>query len=324
MIVLERGESMGLDRQTVMRRAKLSWTDLEDPDARVPESVVWKVWREVIHGLPDIPVGIRMGAETSVREFGLVGYSMLHSADLQQALRRLMRYGRIISEGIRYTLRVEESHVEVQIKGSPQLDALRHPIDARVAALMRTIREITQTEVAPVETWFPYPRPDDTSEHERLFRCPLIFGESESKIVLRKPDLALPVTQADDTLSGYLDRLASDMLQSLADRGSLVDRMRRAIWMELSGGRPTIERISSVLGVSARTLQRRLAQKGTSFADELERMRREMAARLLADRNLAVTEVAFLLGYSEPSTFYRAFRRWKGVTPLEFRRAVTI
>ena len=324
MIVLDRAEAMGLDRQVVMRRAKISRADLEDPDARVPESTVWKVWREVIHCLPEIPVGIRMGAETSVREFGLVGYSMVHSTDLHQALRRLMRYGRIISEGIRYTLRVEENQAEVQIEGSPQLDSLRHPIDARAAALMRTIREITQVEITPVEMWFPYPRPDDTAEHERLFRCPLIFGNAESRIVLRKADLALPVTHADDTLSGYLDRLATEMLQSLANRGSLVDRMRRAIWMELSGGRPTIERISSVLGVSARTLQRRLAQKGTSFADELEKMRRDMAARLLEDRNLAVTEVAFLLGYSEPSTFYRAFRRWKGVTPLEFRRAVTL
>ncbi len=106
------------------------------------------------------------------------------------------------------------------------------------------------------------------------------------------------------------------------DQDSLVLKVRQALWSELSGGKPTIGKIADVLGLSVRTLQRRLHEDGTSFANVLEDFRRDMSVRLLRDRGLAVYEVAFLLGYSEPSTFFRAFRRWVGMAPQEFRKSL--
>ncbi len=95
--------------------------------------------------------------------------------------------------------------------------------------------------------------------------------------------------------------------------------MRKAIWRNLSDGRPNLEHTAKMLGTSVRTLQRRLREEGQTFADTLETLRRDMAAGLLRNRELSVYEIAFLLGYSEPSAFQRAFRRWRGVSPRQFR-----
>jgi AraC-like DNA-binding protein len=131
----------------------------------------------------------------------------------------------------------------------------------------------------------------------------------------------VPVTNADERLCRYLDQLAAEALDALGPEGSFVDRVRRAIWSDLSGGHPCLAQTASTLGVSTRTLQRRLREEGTTFAALLDVFRREMSTRLLRDKSLAVYEVAFLLGYSDPSAFYRAFRRWQGASPYEFRTA---
>ena len=128
---------------------------------------------------------------------------------------------------------------------------------------------------------------------------------------------------ADETLTGYLDQLAEGVARALSESVTFRQRVCRAIWSDLSGGKPSVQQVASRLGVSTRTLQRRLEEEGTSFAQELDRLRQDLATRLLQDRSLAVYEVAFLLGYAEPSTFYRAFRRWKNVSPHEFRRMST-
>jgi AraC-like DNA-binding protein len=131
------------------------------------------------------------------------------------------------------------------------------------------------------------------------------------------------VVGADVTLGGYLDQLATELLRGLPDPDSFRDRVRRAMWSELSDGPPALTTTAANLAVSPRTLQRRLREEGTSFGQLLDELRREFALRLLRDRKLAVYEVAFLLGYAEPSTFHRAFRRWTGLSPLRFRRSET-
>ncbi len=110
-------------------------------------------------------------------------------------------------------------------------------------------------------------------------------------------------------------RIGSTLTSLGAPNENFVDTVRRALWSELPGGRPNLWRTASGLGISARTLQRRLRENGTSFSAVLEELRREFFGELLADKKLAVSDVALLLGYSEPSAFQRAFRRWRGVSP---------
>jgi AraC-like DNA-binding protein len=321
LILSYMAEEHGIDRGEYLRAAGISEDELRDPDARVPLFKIWSAWRILIDRVPDAALGIHFGEATVMRRFGLVGYAMYYSRTLLEALQRLARYSRIVSESLRYELTLEDDRGLITIQGSPRFDALRHPIDARLAGVVAGARRITRSDVSPAEVHFPYPRPEDTSEHQRFFQASLEFGRPQAMLVFRELDLKRPIHAADDTLAGYLDKFAEEIVRSLGERGTATDKVRRAIWTELSGGQPTLQHIASVLGVSDRTLQRRLQQEGTSFAAVLDSLRREMAVHLLQDHSLAVYEVAFFLGYSEPSTFYRAFRRWQGTSPQEFRRS---
>jgi AraC-like DNA-binding protein len=320
LLLLHHVDELGLEREELMRAAGLTEEELVDPDARVPVNKTWSLWRIVIDRVDDPALGLRLGAAARIREFGIVGYTMYYSATLRDAFCRLARYSHIISKALQYHLQHEADHTRLLLESNPQFDALRHPLDARLAVVVAAAREITQWEILPIEVHFPYERPVQIAEHQRFFRCSLEFDRPQPMILFRDEDLDRAVAGGDETLSAYLDRLAEDVLRSLEDRSSLRDRVQRAIWAELAAGPPTLGKIASVLGISARTLQRRLRESGTSFGRLLDSFRHGMALRLLRDKSLAVYEVAFLLGYSDPSTFYRAFRRWRGAPPDEFRR----
>jgi AraC-like DNA-binding protein len=244
---------------------------------------------------------------------------MTYSRTLGQALKRLARYGHIMSEGVDMKLAEEERQVLFAFEGVPRLDSLRHPVVARLVAILGVAREITGTPLKPLEVHFPYARPVETSRIATYFGCPLVYDKPVSGLVLGRRELELPIRTADETLAGYLDRLAEEVLQSLDSERRFSVTVRRAIWRELSGGQPSMGRIADLLHVSLRTLQRRLQQEGLTFAGVREALRREVAEVLLRNPDLAVYEVAFLLGYSEPSTFYRAFRRWHRISPRELR-----
>jgi len=322
LLLLDHAEELGLDATELADDAKLTELDLGDPDSRVPVTKIEALWRSLIERRPDVPIGLRLGQRGSARGLGLVGYTMAYSPTLRESLRRLERYSQVISEAIQCSLEEDGPHSRFTLDADACLDALRHPIDARMAAVLTVAREITGRELVPLEVWFSYARPADVAEHRTFFRGQLEFDRPRSLFVWRNEDLELPVVAADETLSGYLDRLAEEALEALGRGDSFLDKVRKALWVELSGGRPTLERTATVLGVSARTLQRRLGELGTSFSDLLDKFRRDMSTRLLRNESLAVYEVAFLLGYSEPSTFYRAFRRWTGVSPVEYRRSL--
>ena len=132
--------------------------------------------------------------------------------------------------------------------------------------------------------------------------------------------LAFPIAKADPSLCVLLDRHAEELLAKFPPRNSLVDQVRSIITGELRGGDPSLERVADQLGFTPRTLQRKLQELGASHNELLDQMRRQLAMRYLREREMAICEVAYLLGFSESSSFHRAFKRWTGVTPKEFRK----
>jgi AraC-like DNA-binding protein len=170
------------------------------------------------------------------------------------------------------------------------------------------------------EVRFQHAAPKDTSEHERIFRAPVQFERGDSELVFESALLRLPLVEADPTLCAMLDRHAEELLTKLPRRGGLIDDVRALLRQSLNGGDPGLEAISQQLGLSPRTLQRKLKDERTSHQDLLDEMRRDLSVRYLQEPEMAICEVAYLLGFSEPSAFHRAFRRWMGTTPRAYRR----
>jgi AraC-like DNA-binding protein len=321
-LMLDQAAAIGVDRDELMRESGLNPSEIKDPDGRIAHDKMVALWETLIRKKPGRALGVRLGYTVKVRDLGLVGYTMLYSRTLMQAVHRMARYSRVLNESLHLMLKRGVDHAHVVVEASPALNALKHPVEARLAGVLAAAREITASEIEPIEVHFPFERPDHASELEAFFRGTLIFDGGESMLVLRNEDLDRAVVAADETLIGYLDQLAEEAMRPLTGRENFTERARWALWGELSDGQPSLQRIGKLLGVSGRTLQRRLHEEGTSFAALLDDLRQRMAVRLLRDRELAIYEIAFLLGYSEPSTFHRAFHRWHDCTPQEFRRVM--
>jgi AraC-like DNA-binding protein len=187
---------------------------------------------------------------------------------------------------------------------------------ATVTALCRTV---ATPAFAPSAVTFQHAAPRDISEHLRLFRCPVQFGAPSNKLSFASSLLSQPIDKADASLCALLDRHAQELLEKFPPRDSLINQVRSIIATEFRGGDPSLEHVAEQLTLTPRTLQRKLQELGTSHNELLDQMRRQLAMRYLREDHMAICEVAYLLGFSESSSFHRAFKRWTGVTPKEFR-----
>jgi len=317
--LLAQAEELGLDRDELMAVAGLSEGELENPDARVRLPKYWCLWRLLVDRIPDPALGVRLGSECRARDLGLVGYAMLFSPTLGCALGRLARFSHILTETAEVKIVEGRGRRLLEIQADPRVPMLPQLVDDGLSSLVAIIREITERDVTPLEVGLTYPEHGDLDEHRHFFACPLRFDQPSAWIALSPGDLELPLVETDETLGGYLDEHGTEILRSLGPSHPFADRVLDALWHDLSSGQPSTARIAATLGVSPRSLQRRLGKEGTAFRRLVDCFRRGMAQVLLSDPRLAVYEVAFLLGYSEPGSFVRAFRRWEGISPYDFR-----
>jgi AraC-like DNA-binding protein len=318
--LLDVGAEHGVGREVMLAASGLSEEDLAEPDRRIPFSRIIDLWTALVESIPDPDLGLKVGCRVRASEGGVLGYAMLHSPTLGNAIKRFVRFGRLVATNLEAACEVEGKTWRLYSRRPPPLPGFRQPIDATGSGLVTTIREITQRQVDPVEVRFSYERPDDLTELRRVFRSDLIFGEPRGSITFRAKDMELQTVKAEVQLSAYLERLAEIEAAALPRADTFARRAARLVWRRLSEGQPTIDEVASELGVSVRTFQRRLREEGTTYADVIESLRKQMSPTLLRDKSLAVYEVAYLLGYADPSTFYRAFRRWHGTSPAEYRQ----
>jgi AraC-like DNA-binding protein len=173
--------------------------------------------------------------------------------------------------------------------------------------------------VTPLRVEFSHAVPSNLSEHRRIFRAPLLFDRPRAALVLPLRVLELPLHGANPGLCTVLERQVSELLADLPGTETVVDRVKRLIVGELSGGEPSAEVVARKMRATPRTLHRWLTAEGTSYREILDGLRRNLALRYLTEDRLAIGEAAYLLGFSEASAFHRSFKRWTGKTPAQYR-----
>lgn len=322
-LLLADAERAGASRAAILKSLGLDASLLSDPDSRIPLATVAAIARAVVASAHGPAFGLRAGAARDVKDAGLIGYLMQHSATLRDALDRLARFGRIMGDHNHIEVDEAGPAATIVLDGHPVLEAIHELTELDVAWIVAGVRRMTSVDVTPIEVRFPFADPAHLADLRAFFRCPLQFMAPHVAVVLKTSDLDLPVRASDPTLAGYLDRLAEDAVKALGEDDTMTGRLRQVLWSRLTDGAPTLATAAAAMAVSERTLQRRLAEEGTNFAEALAQLRQDLAVRLLEDRTLAVYEIAFLLGYAEPTAFHRAFRRWRGVSPRQFRERAT-
>jgi AraC-like DNA-binding protein len=312
----------GLDVPELLRRWEIPLASLDDPDFRYPHRRWVELWVEVERLSGDPCVGLHAAERLPGDHFDLFDYLMASSENLGAGLERFERYFAVVSTGVAHRLREAGELVHLERHYAPDaVTRVPHPAEFAFACVVLRTRPLAQASFRPHSVRFAHRAPASAGEHRRIFGCPVTFDAEVSAIAFHRQSLSIPMQSPRPELCRLLDAHAQGLLQRLPPQGDLLDLARRVMVEELRGGDPELGPVARKLGVSGRTLQRRLREAGTSHQLLLDEVRRDLALRYLRDASLAVTEVAFLLGFSDVSNFYRAFRRWTGGTPLEYRKA---
>jgi AraC-like DNA-binding protein len=267
-------------------------------------------------------LGLHFGQTRDTRDAGLIGYVGLSSPTLMDAIKNLTRYRRVSSDALEIEIDAleERGRLRWSFHGMGSQRS-RQSLEFWATNLLRAFREMSGRNLAPASLSFAHPRTEDIKEFERFFGCSVSFGGQENIFEMKLSDLHLQLVAADHRLLAVLRRNCEDLLtRHFAPPPPLVERVERLIADRLAHGEARLDTVATDLGMSSRTLSRKLAELGTSFNGIVGSLRKGLALRYLQESNLSLTEIAFLLGYTEISTFSHAFKRWTGSTPMASRR----
>ncbi len=266
-----------------------------------------------------VAIAYRRGA------YGVMEYACRSSPTLRDALIRVVRFSKLMNDHVEVTLDEKDGAASIQQKiASHPLCVGRHANEFFVATLLDQARHLSGQPCIPLRAWFAHPKPKKLDELITALGTDVIAFDAEANgFSLPSSVLDLPILTHDPSLLGVLDNAAQKELAERPAAPDFVAQVRRAVRERMRTETPTLENVASDLGMSARTLQRRLSGERTTFLRVHETVREELARAWVADPKMPLTEIAFLLGYAELSAFLRAFKRWTGQTPSQFRGQAT-
>ena len=296
---------------------------MDDPDARVPHELAVRFCLAALQATGDASFGLHAAETLRPGAFDVADYAARASRNLREGLQCLIRFLKLNHDVACFTVEDEGDRASIthSLPGGRVLP--RPPAEYLMGSVVVLGRQMTGVAWNPLEVHFGHAQPEDMSEYRRLFGdAALKFDAVRLGIVVPIQTWELPLVEANPGLCAVLIRHAEGLLAKqplVAD--TLSDQVRALLLKELQGGNPGVEPLSdTLLGMSVSTLHRRLKEEGTSHRQLLDTLRAELAERYLGEKGVSVTEVAFLLGFSEASAFHRAFKRWKGLTPAAFRQ----
>lgn len=309
----------GGDAEKVFHEAGLPTGRARDPLRWIPIDQYRHLLALATEATGDDRLGLHVGSVFDLKNYGILGYAALNCATLGDAMANVSRYYAVMRQGARFSLDVtkETASVTFQILAGPA-EVPRPEAELALTRVCTGIRALVGDDWVPCEAHFAHDGPAGKDEYECFFGSPVRFRMDANRLLLRRGDFKRRNEAADRRLYEIL-RLRMEDLLPRDESDDLVGKVREEVARSLSEGAPLAE-VAKRLGVGARTLQRRLRDRGLGFNGIVDDVRRERSFLYLQRDDLTVSEIAFRLGYSEASAFDRAFRRWSGTSPLQFRR----
>ncbi|WP_354684754.1 AraC family transcriptional regulator [Cupriavidus necator] len=278
-------------------------------------------WLEQATGDPH--VGLRAGAAFVPRHYAAMGYVVLTTPTVRDAILQGIRY-EVLANDIGRTGLIESPHAACMTWEAQRGQLSRHAHELHMATWVVFARWLIGEQYVATQVEFPHPAPADTTLHAEVFGCPVVFSAGRHALHIATSLLALPSLQADAGMQAQMTRIADSQLQLCVPAGAdALAQARAYISARLQHGDLPIADVAAHLCMPVRTLQRRLQAQGISYSGLVDNVRRALAEQYLADPALSLAQCAMRLGYSEQSAFTHAFKRWTGETPHGWRRRVS-
>jgi AraC-like DNA-binding protein len=314
-------EGYGIDPEPLFREHGVAPNVIFDQGARVPNERSLRLSARAAELAGDPRFGLRSSDYFRPAHLGALGFAWLASSSLRTAFERLNRYVRMIQEGLTIDLQEDDRYFYVRIED--QFDTPDEALheDTRMATLVKFCRIIAGMQFNPARACFRQQEPRETGYYFELFRCPLEFGAPDTMLALHLADVDKRLTGSSDQLAELNEHIVVKYLAHSAKK-DIVNRAKAAIIDGLAEGGISEKSIAEDLHMTPRNLHRKLQKENTSFKLLLTEVRRELAQQYIQDRSKTLTEISYMLGFSEASSFSRAYKGWTGQAPSEARQDV--
>jgi AraC-like DNA-binding protein len=299
--------------------------DLDDAEKRISldQGIAGIVAAIRVSGDPFL--ALHLGERTNVSALGLAGLIMESSKDALAVLRCAQEFTQAFTNVQTFMLETLDHEVHFHIEPVPAWterspETAMFVTDTAFASLLNQLYLLTRKRIIPLAVHYRQPRPVDTKEHERILRCRPEFDREANRMIFAIDDLRVPVLGHNKPLSDMLRNLYEEQVRRSVS-GSFSEKVKQVVFGNMQVSFPSLEVIAEVLNMTPRTLQRKLSMEGTSFRAVTDALKQELAENLLANPALTIADIAYKLGYFEPTSFQRAFRQWTGTTPMEYRKS---
>lgn len=310
-----------VDKNTLLRSMGIEPDDSMDPADMIPASDYYTFLEKAASiDRNGTTLPLRAGAAMRCDDYGAFGLAWKSALTLRGSYARAERYAHALTSVSTYEVEKTDdgAFMHLHRMGERRL-GMRLSNEATIASILTISREVSTKPVHPLAVYFKHPAPDSIVAHEAYFGCPVHFDTDRDALLISHDSLQTPNKLGDKSISEFFDSHLETELAKLDDNSALDRQVRRHVTQALSEGVPLLSDVAGHLGMSGRTLQRRLSELGYSYQTLVDESRRQLAERLLRQTDYSLVEIAFMTGFSEQSAFARAFKRWAGQTPRNFR-----
>jgi AraC-like DNA-binding protein len=320
-------EQRGVDADALLQQVGLDLSTATDPMARYPAHLGLAFWQKAVNLIGEEMLGMDVALQFMPLNFNALGYALMASENLGQMYLRLSRYAHIVTDAADIRFEVDAGAGRLSIRGDSALlatvdDATRWSIfDYAMLTVVRGSRMLYGKDFMPLELRLQRQRPKDHARFERVLRCVPVYGCQDNTLVVDLATLNKPLSYANTDVVKASETTLDRYSSNLGER-QLTEQLATVLKELLPSGEPLQDDVAQRLDMTLRTLQRRLAELGTCYRDVLNDTRHQLALSHLRSEQVSVGEIAFLLGFSEVSAFTRAFKRWTGYSPREWRNQV--
>lgn len=326
--ILTYAKDIGIDSEILLDNAGVDASDLSRFDNKIAADKYFNIFDESIRLAKDPCFGLHMGEYFEWQDLSNLGYIVnlghiiTSCRDLGEAMGKVGEYLNFI--GSPFDLNIIERGGETDVVFKPKSSGkvnVKHCIDEALSGFIKIVRSITSKFIRLKAVNISYDAPDDTSEYKRIFLCPVLFGRSKPALVFRSRDLVEPIT-AENSVLPIPVHSSKCLFENITGTNEYSRKINLLLAKQLQKGSPCIKRAAKELGMSVRCLQMKLSKEGETFSRIVKRVRKELAKTYLMEKDYSIDEITYLLGFSDPSVFHRAFKTWTGVTPGKYRDAL--
>ena len=324
--LLKLAAGMGADCDQLLADADLNPNELTDDDNRIDLTYLMRLGRGAIRqtGRPDI--GLQLGAHSHISSLGYVGLAAMTAKTLGDALNILVRYEHLNSQCYRGTSQLVEEggHMALTFYSIAPYNAYTcFVVDGVLGAWAKLTHLLTGVTGLVRKVDIEFDAPSYGDDYQAAFGCEVRFGAPRNAVVMNAADMAIPLPDSSPQLHDKLIQHCDERLNQIALADSYRNKVLKVLGTMLHGQTPSIDEVALKLGMPSWTLRRKLKEEDSAYQSLVDEMRRDVAMSYMKNTDLSFGEISYLLGFSTPGAFQRAFKRWSGQTPGEFRKSLS-